>query len=107
MQPTVLNPRFILAAIGVLIAIVGATSAQAGQVLGQLTAIDASGSTVDIDGMKYSITPATLKKSNARDAAALLRGFRTGQAVMYDVERKELKSIQAVEGRVDLPMVRR
>lgn len=76
---------------------------QAGQVVGQVTAIDAASKTIEIDGFKHVLSEAAVKKSNARDADAMLRGFKSGQAVLYEIENSELKRIEALVGGVDFP----
>lgn len=75
----------------------------AGQVVGQVSAVDAARKTIEIDGFKHVLSEAAVKKSNARDAEAMLRGFKPGQAVLYEIENGELKRIEAVEGGVDFP----
>lgn len=88
---------------GLFLAIVGIVPVQAGQVVGQVTAVDAASKTIEIDGLKHVLSEAAVKKANARNADTLLRGFKPGQAVLYEVENSELKRIEAMEGVVDFP----
>lgn len=88
---------------GLVWAIAGIVPAQAGQVVGQVTAVDAARNTIVIDGIKFELSATAVKKANARDADTLLRGFKPGQAVLYEADKTELKRIEAVEGGVDFP----
>lgn len=88
---------------GLLGASAGVAPAQAGQVVGQVTAIDAARNMIEIDGFKYGLSETAVKKANARNVDALMRGFKPGQAVIYEVDKNELKLIQVVEGGVDFP----
>ena len=103
MEKTNMNPRLHLMVMGLFFAIIGIVPAQAGQVVGQVTAVDATRNTIDIDGIKHELSASAVKKANARDAATLLRGFKPGQAVLYEVDKNELKRIEAMEGVVDFP----
>lgn len=88
---------------GLVWTIAGIVPAQAGQVVGQVTAVDAARNMIEIDGFKYGLSETAVKKANARDVDALMRGFKPGQAVLYEVDKNEVKRIQAVEGGVDFP----
>lgn len=103
MEKTNMNPRLHLMVIGLFLAIAGTVSAQAGQVVGQVTAVDATRNTITIDGIKFELSATAVKKANARDADTLLRAFKPGQPVLYEVEKNELKRIEAAEGGVDFP----
>ena len=103
MEKANMNPRLHLMVRGLFLAMIGIVPAQAGQVVGQVTAVDATRNTIDIDGIKHELSASAVKKANARDAATLLRGFKPGQAVLYEVDKNELKGIEAVEGVVDFP----
>ena len=103
MEKANMNPRLRLMVMGLFLAIAGAVPAQAGQVVGQVTAVDASRNTIDINGIKHELSASAVKKANARDAATLLRGFKPGQAVLFEADKNKLKRIEAVVGGVDFP----
>lgn len=88
---------------GLFWAIAGIAPAQAGQVVGQVTAVDTARHTIEIDGFKYGLSEVAVKKVNARDVDTLMRGFKPGQAVLYEVDKSELKRIEVVEGGADFP----
>lgn len=88
---------------GIFLVIANTVPAQAGQVVGQVTAVDSLRNTIDIDGIKHKLSASAISKANMRDAATLLRSFKPGQAVFYEADKNELKKIEAVEGVVDFP----
>lgn len=88
---------------GLFWAIAGIAPAQAGQVVGQVTAVDATRNMIEIDGFKYGLSEVAVKKANARNVDALMRGFKPGQAVLYEADKGELKRIEVVEGGADFP----
>lgn len=88
---------------GLLWACAGIVPAQAGQVVGQVTAVDAARNMIEIDGVRLALSATAVKTAKARDADTLLRGFKPGQSVLYEVEKNELKRIEAAEGGVDFP----
>lgn len=92
-----------LMVVGLFWACAGIAPAQAGQVVGQVTAVDATRNTIDIDGVRFELSATAVKTAKARDVDTLLRGFKPGQSVLYEVEKNELKRIEAAEGGVDFP----
>lgn len=89
---------------GLFWAVSGIAPVQAGQVVGQVTAVDTARDMIEIDGFKYELSEAAAKRMNARDVDTLLRGFKPGQAVLYEVDdRRELKRIEGVAGGADFP----
>lgn len=104
MEKAIMNPHLhSLMAMGLFLAIAGTLPVQAGQVVGQVTAVDAARNTIDINGIKHELSASAVKKANARDAATMLRGFKPGQAVLFEADKNELKRIEAVVGGVDFP----
>lgn len=104
MKKANMNPHLhLLMVIGLFLAIAGIVPAQAGQVVGQVTAVDASRNTIDINGIKHQVSASAVRGANARDATTLLRGFKPGQAVLFEADKNELKRIEAVVGGVDFP----
>ena len=101
MKKANMNPHLYL--MGLFLAMAGIAPAQAGQVVGQVTAVDVSRNTIDINGIKHELSASAVKKANARDAATLLRNFKPGQAVLFEADKNELKRIEAVVGGVDFP----
>lgn len=97
------NPALRFMAIGLFLVYATTLPAQAGQVVGQVTAVDASRNTIDINGIKLQLSASAVKKANARDAASLLRDFKPGQAVLFEADKNELKRIEAAVGGVDFP----
>jgi hypothetical protein len=96
-----------LMVVGLVWAITGIVPAQAGQVVGQVTAVDAALNTITIDGIKFELSATAVKKANARDADTLLRGFKPGQPILYEVDKNKLERIEAIEGGVDFPVLLR
>lgn len=103
MEKAHMNPRLHLMVMGLFLAMAGIAPAQAGQVVGQVTAVDAARNTIDINGIKHELSASAVKKANARDAATMLRGFKPGQAVLFEADKNKLKRIEAVVGSVDFP----
>lgn len=97
------NPTLHFMGVGLFLVCAATLPAQAGQVVGQVTAVDASRNTIDINGIKHELSASAVKKANARDAATMLRGFKPGQAVLFEADKNELKRIEAVVGGVDFP----
>lgn len=104
MEKAHMNPHLhLLKVMGLFLAIAGIVPVQAGQVVGQVTAVDITRNTIDINGIKHELSASVVKKTNARDAATLLRAFKPGQAVLFEAEKNELKRIEAAVGGVDFP----
>lgn len=104
MEKANMNPHLhLLKVMGLFLAFAVIVPVQAGQVVGQVTAIDITRNTIDINGIKHELSASAVKKANARDAATLLRGFKPGQAVLFEADKNKLKRIEAMAGGVDFP----
>lgn len=103
MEKTNITPHFPIVMVVLILIFTGIATVQAGQVVGQVTAVDVSRNTIDINGVKHQLSASAIKKANARDAASLLRGFKPGQAVVFEADKNELKRIEPVVGGVDFP----
>lgn len=103
MEKTNMTSHLYLVMLGLILVFTGIASVHAGQVVGQVTAVDVSRGTIDINGIKHELSASVVKQANARDAASLLRGFKPGQAVVFEADKNELKRIEPVVGGVDFP----
>jgi len=90
---------------GLFLAMTGIAPAQAGQVVGQITAVDAAQNTITIDGIRFELSAVAVKQAKASSANTLLRRFRPGQSVLFEADNNKLKRIEAVEGEVDFPVL--
>lgn len=85
------NPRLHLMAMGLFLAIVGIVPAQAGQLIGQVTSVDALRNTIVIDGRAFTLSP-DIVRASSNPAKTL----QPGQAVRYETDGKLIKSIEVV-----------
>lgn len=99
-----LMSRAAFVAAGFLVALTCAAQARAEQVVGQVTAADLARNTITIDGVRYTIPAAVLKRSTTVDTDKLARSLKPGQAISYEAERGEIRKIQPLQGSIDLPM---
>ncbi len=103
MKPTQMISRAPFTAISFLVALACAGQAHAERVVGQVTAADLARNVIDIDRVRYSVPAAVLQRSTTVDTDKLARSLAPGQVVLFEVVGGEIRSIQPMQGEIDLP----
>ena len=91
-------------ALGILL-VVGSLQTQtvraAERIVGQVTGSDSAGKKIEIDGVKYEMSPQAMSNPSGRMAGARkLSDIRPGQSVIYEVDRGVIKSLTPIDGSV-------
>lgn len=77
------------------------TARAAERIVGQVTASDVARNKIDIDGVKYEISPQAMGKPSGRmGGARKLSDIKPGQTVIYEVDRGVIKSLTPIDGPV-------
>jgi len=101
------KPNFKLAlplALGILL-VVGTLQTQAARaaerIVGQVTGSDFARKKIEIDGVKYEMSPQAMSNPSGRMAGVRkLSDIRPGQSVIYEVDRGVIKSLTPIDGPV-------
>ncbi len=101
------KPNFKLAlplALGILL-VVGSlqvqTAGAAERIVGQVTGSDFARKKIEIDGVKYEMSPQAMGDPSGRMAGARKPSdIKPGQSVIYEVDRGVIKSLTPIDGPV-------